>query len=134
MPTVLEAEIESPRGSPIKRRPDGDVDFVSPFPVPYNYGFVPGRMGGDGDPLDAIVLGPRLQRGQRIVGNVVALVGFVDDGAVDDKIVLGAAPLSLYWELSLHGFFTVYTRFKRALARKRGTHGPTRFIGVAARR
>jgi len=134
LPAQLSAEIESPRGSFTKVRSDGRVDFVSPIPVPYNYGFVPGRTGGDGDPLDAIVLGPRLERGQRTHATVLGLVGFVDGGAVDDKVVLGTAPLELRWRLSLRGFFVAYTRFKRALALARNDDGQTRFVGLAVRR
>lgn len=134
LPPTLEVEIESPRGSVIKRRPSGAVDFVSPLPVPYNYGFVPGRMGGDGDPLDAIILGRRLPRSSRVCHPVLALVGFIDEGATDDKVVVGPAPLPLRWELSLHAFFRAYAQFKRGLARVRGRDPHIAFIGIAVRR
>ena len=35
-PIELEVVIEIPRGSFLKRGSDGQVDFVSPFPCPFN--------------------------------------------------------------------------------------------------
>jgi inorganic pyrophosphatase len=60
----LDVVIEVPLGSFIKRRDDGRVDFVSPVPCPFNYGSVPDTLSGDGDRVDAVVLGPRLPRGR----------------------------------------------------------------------
>jgi inorganic pyrophosphatase len=56
----VEVVIEIPRGSFLKRGWDGSVDFISPFPCPFNYGAIQDYIGGDGDLLDAVVLGPRL--------------------------------------------------------------------------
>ena len=62
-PKAVEVIIEVPRGGFIKRHPDGAVDFVSPVPCPFNYGSVEGSEAADGDPQDALVLGPTLQPG-----------------------------------------------------------------------
>ena len=59
----VEVIIEVPRGSFIKRGSDFEIDFVSPLPLPYNYGAVPTMIGLEGDLLDAVVLGPRLALG-----------------------------------------------------------------------
>jgi len=56
----------SARGSFLKRGSTGHIDFVSPFPCPFNYGSVPNYLGLEGDLLDALVLGPRLPLGARI--------------------------------------------------------------------
>ena len=55
-PEQLEVLIDTPRGSFVKRRDDGSVDFVWPLPSPFNYGSVPDTLAPDGDREDAIVL------------------------------------------------------------------------------
>lgn len=124
--------IEYPRGSFVKRRSDGSVDFVSPLPCPYNYGHVPGVMSGDGDPLDAVVLGRRLPAGSQVELAVVAVVGFVDAGLDDPKVIFSARPLSRAQRGGLELFFRVYALAKRGLAAARGLRGPTRFDGWRA--
>lgn len=121
--------IEYPRGSMIKRRSDGSIDFVSPLPCPYNYGHVPGVMSGDGDPLDAVVLGRRLRAGARVTTRVVGVIGFVDVGQLDPKVICSARPMTTAQRVGLELFFTVYALGKRALARGRGLSGETRFSG-----
>ncbi len=130
LPERPEAKIESPRGSVIKRRPDGGVDFVSPVPVPYNYGCIPGHRSEDGDELDAIVLGERRPAGARVRLPVRAVVEFIDAGRSDPKIVLSARPLRRVEWLGLWAFFLVYSPPKRALSRWRGESGRTRIIAV----
>jgi inorganic pyrophosphatase len=66
LPAELEVVIEVPLGGFIKRRDDGGIDFVSLAPCPFKYGSVPDTRSGDGDRLDALVLGPRLARGTRV--------------------------------------------------------------------
>lgn len=124
-----EVVIEQPRGSFVKRRADGRVDFVSPLPCPYNYGYVPGAMSGDGDPLDAVVLGARLPAGTRIARTVVGVIGFVDAGQDDPKVIFSAGPLSPAQRRGIELFFTVYAVAKRALAAVRGRGGATRYEG-----
>ena len=62
--------------------------------LPYisNYGFVPQtlfskEMGGDGDPVDVILLGERLKRGSVIKGKILGVINMKDEGSVDSKIV-----------------------------------------------
>ncbi len=78
-PTV-EVVIEIPRGSFLKRGSFGHIDFVSPFPCPYNYGSIYQYIGGEGDFLDAVVLGPRIAAGTRVQVKVE-----VDDGSDDES-------------------------------------------------
>ena len=127
---VVIAVIEAPRGTFVKRRADGSVDFVSPLPCPWNYGSLPGTVGGDGDPVDAIVLGPRLAAGTRVTLPVVAEVDFVDEGLVDTKLVLSARPLTGAERAGIVAFFVAYALAKRGLARLRGRKGEVRFRGI----
>ena len=80
---VCEVTIEYPRWSMIKRRSDGSLDFVAPLPCPYNYGSISGRWSGDGDLLDAVVLGPRLPGGTRRSWPALGVVGVLDLGVHD---------------------------------------------------
>src|SRR4051812_1615570 len=127
---LVEAIIEQPRGAFVKRRADGRIDFVSPLPYPYNYGSLPGTTGGDGDPIDAIVLGPRLAAGTRVSLPIVAEVDFIDEGRVDTKLVLSPTSLSARQRRGLAAFFTCYALAKRGLARLRGRRGEIAFRGL----
>ncbi|MCB1968088.1 MAG: inorganic diphosphatase, partial [Candidatus Accumulibacter sp.] len=51
----VDVTIEVPRGSFLKRGSLGRIDFLSPFPCPFNYGSVPNYLGLEGDLLDALV-------------------------------------------------------------------------------
>ena len=62
--------------------------------LPYisNYGFVPQTLfskeiGGDGDPVDVILLGEREKRGSIIKGKILGLINMEDEGSLDSKIV-----------------------------------------------
>tara|TARA_B100000123_G_scaffold178093_1_gene132506 strand:- start:615 stop:1298 length:684 start_codon:yes stop_codon:yes gene_type:complete len=62
--------------------------------LPYisNYGFVPQTLfskeiGGDGDPVDVILLGERLKRGSVIKGKILGVINMKDEGSFDSKIV-----------------------------------------------
>ena len=62
--------------------------------LPYisNYGFVPQTLfskeiGGDGDPVDVILLGERLNRGSVIKGKILGVINMEDEGSFDSKIV-----------------------------------------------
>lgn len=121
--------IEVPRGGIVKRKADGRVDFISPMPSPYNYGSIPGLVAPDGDPLDALVLGPRLTAGTVIVVPAREVVRFVDSGDEDPKVVCSVDPVTDAQRRGIERFFRRYAWFKRGLARLRGRTGPTRFAG-----
>ena len=70
-------------------------------PYPVNYGTIPKtvlprNIGGDGDPLDVILIGSELIRGQVVEGKIIGLLKFLDYGEYDDKIV--AVPLNKDFE------------------------------------
>jgi inorganic pyrophosphatase len=132
-PSRVVAVIEVPKGGLVKRRSDGSIDFVTPIPSPWNYGYVPGTESGDGDPLDAIVLGPRLAKGVAVEREVVAEVDFLDEGQPDPKLVLAERALSAFDQKRIVLFFRIYERAKRVLARSRGRRGEIRFRGLTLR-
>jgi inorganic pyrophosphatase len=90
----VEVVIEIPKGSFVKRGSTGHVDFVSPLPCPYNYGSVPNYVGLEGDLLDALVLGPRLQAGTLLRVKAWGAVTLTDRGMSDDKLVCSNSPLT----------------------------------------
>jgi len=111
----LEVVIEIPRGSFLKRGSTGELDFISPFPCPFNYGSVDSYIGLEGDLLDAVVLGPRLQRGQRVTVPAVGAVGLTDRGMYDDKIICSPAPATPRQRFLILLFFRFYARCKGIL-------------------
>lgn len=59
---------------------------------PANYGmipqtYLPKELGGDGDPLDVIVLGPAVERGSVIECKVIGVLELLDRGEQDDKLI-----------------------------------------------
>jgi inorganic pyrophosphatase len=127
---TVTVRVEVPRGGFVKPGADGRVDLRSPVPTPFNYGCVPGRTGGDGDPLDAVLLGPRVPAGTERTTRVHGVVRFRDAGAVDDKLVCGDHAPTRAERLALVAFFRVYAVAKRWLNRWRGRPGETAFLGL----
>jgi inorganic pyrophosphatase len=96
---TVNAYIEIPRGE--RRKWEFDmranaraVDRVIPESVggyPVNYGFVPQTVSYDGDPFDALVLGPPLAGGEVVPGVIVGLMYMEDEKGIDSKVVLSVA-------------------------------------------
>lgn len=122
--------IEIPRGSFLKRGSSGRLDFVSPWPCPYNYGAVPGWLGLEGDLLDALVLGPRLPRGALVQVHAYGAVGLADRGLYDDKLVCARDPPTARDLARVLRFFRVYGRCKGWLNLLRGRPGRTASEGL----
>ncbi|MDJ0738116.1 MAG: inorganic diphosphatase [Gammaproteobacteria bacterium] len=120
---AVDVVIEIPRGSFVKRGSTGRVDFVSPLPCPYNYGSVESLIGLEGDLLDAVVLGPRLPRGERIRVTAWGAVGLTDRGMYDDKLICSQGPPSRAQERRVLLFFRLYARAKQLLNLLRGQTG-----------
>ena len=77
---VVEVVVDRPLGSVHPRHPD--------LRYPVNYGYVPGTLAPDGEPLDAYVLGIE-EPVARAAGTVVAIIRRRDD--VEDKLTVAAA-------------------------------------------
>ena len=66
--------------------------MVQYLPYPGNYGMLPGTLlpeatGGDGDPLDVLLLGPARERGELVRANLIGVLVLKDDGEIDDKLL-----------------------------------------------
>ena len=101
---LIKAVIEIPAGSLEKWEvtKDGramEWEFKNGIPrivnyigYPGNYGFIPRSLlpktkGGDGDPLDIIVLGKAIPRGEIVKIKLIGMLKFLDNGEKDDKLI-----------------------------------------------
>jgi inorganic pyrophosphatase len=101
---VIRVVVEIPTGSTQKwevDKSDGDLKWelkngtpriVKYLGYPGNYGMVPRTLlaennGGDGDPLDVLVLGPAVPRGSIIEVKIIGLLEMLDKGEQDDKLI-----------------------------------------------
>lgn len=71
---------------------NGAPRVVEYLGYPANYGIVPRavlgkEIGGDGDPLDVLVLGPAMPRGTVTSVKVLGIIHLVDGGETDDKLL-----------------------------------------------
>lgn len=125
----VEVVIEISRGSFLKRGGRGEIDFVSPVPCPYNYGSVRAYIGGEGDYLDAVVLGPRLPVGTKVKVNAYGAVGLSERALYDDKLICASQPISAADRRNILIFFRLYAAFKGVLNGLRGRGGLSRCEG-----
>ncbi len=120
---IVNVTIEVPRGSFVKRGSNNQIDFISPLPCPFNYGSVHDYIGGEGDLLDAVVLGPRLDIGSQILIAAHGSVGLCERFMSDDKLICAAHPLTTTQRLGVLAFFYFYAQCKGALNLFRGQRG-----------
>lgn len=67
------------------------IDRVEPkiFTKPTNYGFIPQTLDEDGDELDVLLVTDEpVSTGVFLEAKIIGVMKFVDDGEVDDKIVV----------------------------------------------
>lgn len=93
---IINVVVEIPKWSTLKIEWNRELavfelDRVEPsiFPKPVNYGFIPQTLDEDGDELDALVLtNEPIPTGVFLKARVIGVLKFVDDGEVDDKIIV----------------------------------------------
>lgn len=93
--TTLRVIVEIPRGSLIKYELDPTGRYMTAvramdkkYPYIYSYGCIPQTLGGDNDPLDAIIIYDQpFQSGTVLNCKVIGVVTTEDKGEEDDKIL-----------------------------------------------
>lgn len=93
---VINTIIEIPKWSTLKIEWNRqlavfELDRVEPsiFAKPVNYGFIPQTLDEDGDELDTLVItNDPIPTGVYLKARVIGVMKFVDDGEVDDKIIV----------------------------------------------
>ena len=71
----------------------GKPRIVKFLGYPTNYGMIPRTLlpkdlGGDGDPLDVILIGSYIERGKVVSGKLVGVLKMLDGGETDDKLLM----------------------------------------------
>jgi len=90
--TTAKYEVVTKNGTIELEQKNGKPRFVQYLGYPCNYGNLPRsilakKKGGDGDPLDVLLLGPAAPTGSVVKGRAIGILSLVDGGEVDDKVV-----------------------------------------------
>jgi len=85
----------------LETKKDGSYRKVDYLPYPANYGMIPRTLlpkskGGDGDPLDVIVLGELISRGTVLECKLIGVMKLLDRGEQDDKLIAVSAHSIFY--------------------------------------
>lgn len=99
--TIEKWEVTKPSGQLALEQINGKPRIVQYIGYPGNYGMVPQTLlpksaGGDGDPLDVLVLGALVKRGSVIKAKVIGVLRLLDGGEQDDKLIAVQADSPLY--------------------------------------
>jgi inorganic pyrophosphatase len=95
LPEVIHVVIEVPRGSANKYEYDKELGVIkldrvlyAAMQYPGDYGFIPSTLGGDGDPLDALILSTHpFLPGVLVECRVLGMLEMSDDKGRDEKIL-----------------------------------------------
>ena len=91
----IDALIEIPKGSFVKYEMDKatgafrvDRFIHTTMGYPFNYGYLPGTLALDGDPVDIIVLSTHaVQSGAIIPVRIIGMLQMEDESGIDNKII-----------------------------------------------
>src|SRR4051812_27398458 len=143
-PDVIRMIVEIPKNSSNKFEYDGELGLFrldrplySPLHYPGDYGFVPGTLAGDGDPLDVLVLMSEPSfTGCMIEVRPLGVLDLVDTDEVDQKILAvpnkspryeGLHTIDQVWphmRREVEHFFTIYKELEGKETRIDGWRGP----------
>lgn len=90
--TLEKWEVEKESGHLSLEKRNGVYRKVNYLGYPGNYGMIPQTLlskehGGDGDPLDVLVLGESLERGSIVPCKIIGILKLLDKGEQDDKLI-----------------------------------------------
>jgi inorganic pyrophosphatase len=143
-PEVVRMFVEIPKNSSNKFEYDRTFDcfrldrvLYSPMHYPGDYGFIPGTLAGDGDPLDVLVLTHEPTfTGCMIEVRPIGVLNMVDCDEIDQKVL--AVPtrdprydqvhtieqLFPHIKREIEHFFTIYKELEGKVAKVGGWGGP----------
>lgn len=115
--TTAKFEVDKVSGELVWSEENGKPRSVAYLGYPGNYGFIPQTLspketGGDGDPLDVIILGPAVERGSLVEIRLIGVLKLKDRGEQDDKLI--AVPLKGAFE-NIESLDQLKTEFPGAL-------------------
>jgi len=143
-PEIVRVIIEIPKNSSNKIEYDGklgvfrlDRALYSPMHYPGDYGFVPGTMAGDGDPIDVLCLVNEPSfTGCLIESRPVGVLYMADEMGVDEKILAVPTRNPRYDQIhtldqifphvrrEIEHFFTIYKELQGVVPKMEGWGGP----------
>ena len=90
--TIDKWEVNKSNGQLEWETVNGNPRKINYLGYPGNYGMVPKTLlpkkyGGDGDPLDIIVLGPPAERGEIVKCKIIGVLNLLDRNEKDDKLI-----------------------------------------------
>lgn len=102
--TVEKWEVTKTMGQLELEQIDGAPRLVKYLGYPGNYGMIPRTLlskesGGDGDPLDILVLGPSARRGSVLECKIIGVLYLQDKGEQDDKLI-AVSPESAFYSVT----------------------------------
>jgi inorganic pyrophosphatase len=85
-------EVDKETGYIIWEIKGGSHRIVNYISYPANYGMIPKTLlpkdqGGDGDPIDVVVLGQAIDRGKVVKIRIIGMIKLLDGGEKDDKLI-----------------------------------------------
>ncbi len=94
-PNKVRAFIEIPKGSNVKYELDEETGLIkvdrilyTSMVFPYNYGFVPGTLGEDGDPLDVMIItSATFNSGTTVMVRPIGVLLMKDEEGIDTKVM-----------------------------------------------
>lgn len=143
-PELVRTIVEIPKGSSNKYEYDGalgvfrmDRALYSPMHYPGDYGFIPGTLASDGDPMDVLVLVQEASYpGIMIEVRPVGILNMVDQEEGDQKILAVPNRNPRYDQIhtmdqifphvrrEIEHFFTIYKELEGKLTKMEGWGGP----------
>lgn len=143
-PEVVRAIIEIPQQSANKYEYDGTLNvfrldraLYSPLHYPGDYGFIPGTLADDGDPMDVLVLVQQPSfPGVLIEVRPVGLLNMVDNDERDQKVLAVPTRNPRYEQIhtleqifphtkrEIEHFFTIYKELEGKVTKISGWGGP----------
>lgn len=143
-PEIVRAIVEIPKNSSNKYEYDGGIGvfrldraLYSPMHYPGDYGFVPGTLAEDGDPIDVLVLVEQPSfPGVMITVRPVGMLDMVDSNQPDQKILAMPTRNPRYDQIhtidqvfphtlrEIEHFFAIYKELEGKKTEMRGWRGP----------